>query len=129
MQKKIDLEIKMREGTSKLLSACEHMNQSLEAAKSLLTSDIRLAEFRNELQKRKSHKSKYGEKISSFFFKLKITQIFYFRIKKSSISSAKASISGKSHKHHKKQIDQFKIDVNLKFRYSNTFDMERYRLF
>ncbi|KAF7490122.1 Rhotekin-2 [Sarcoptes scabiei] len=43
----------MREGTSKLLAACEHQNQSLEAAKSLLTSDLRLAEFKSELQRRK----------------------------------------------------------------------------
>lgn len=55
----IDLEIKMREGTAKLLAACKHMNQSLEAAKSLLTSDTRLAEFRNELALRKgSQKNK-----------------------------------------------------------------------
>lgn len=50
----------MREGTSKLLAACKHTNQSLEAAKSLLTSDTRLTEFKNELQLRKgSHKNKY----------------------------------------------------------------------
>lgn len=49
----------MREGTAKLLAACKHMNQSLEAAKSLLTSDTRLAEFRNELALRKgSQKNK-----------------------------------------------------------------------
>ncbi|OTF79627.1 hypothetical protein BLA29_009100 [Euroglyphus maynei] len=51
----------MREGTAKLLAACKHMNQSLEAAKSLLTSDIRLAEFRNELQKRKHHFQKLNQ--------------------------------------------------------------------
>lgn len=54
LQQKIDLEIKMREGTAKLLAACKHVNQSLEAAKSLLTSDTRLAEFRKELQIKKS---------------------------------------------------------------------------
>lgn len=54
IQAKIELECKMREGTAKLLAACKHTNQSLEASKSLLTSDIRLTEFRKELQLRKS---------------------------------------------------------------------------
>ena len=50
----------MREGTAKLLAVCKNMNQSLEAAKSLLTSDTRLTEFRKELQLRKTnHKNKY----------------------------------------------------------------------
>ncbi|XP_046913743.2 rhotekin-2 isoform X4 [Dermatophagoides farinae] len=66
LQQKIDLEIKMREGTAKLLAACKHMNQSLEAAKSLLTSDMRLAEFRNELQKRKqrNNNNNHHQKLS-----------------------------------------------------------------
>ncbi len=43
----------MREGTSKLLAACKHPSQTLEAAKSLLTSDVRMNGYLNELQRRR----------------------------------------------------------------------------
>lgn len=54
MEQKIDLEIKMREGTTKLLAACKHSNQALEAAKSLLTSNERMNSYMIELQKRRT---------------------------------------------------------------------------
>ena len=54
IQQKIDLEIKMREGTTKLLAACKREAQTLEAAKNLLTSDARVLAYMAELQKRKS---------------------------------------------------------------------------
>ncbi|XP_071485421.1 rhotekin-like [Diadema antillarum] len=54
MQQKIDLEIKMREGTRKLLAACKRENQSLEAAKNLLTSNVRVLSYVAELQRRKA---------------------------------------------------------------------------
>lgn len=54
LEQKIDLEIKMREGTTKLLAACKHPVQSLEAAKSLLTSNERMTAYMSELQHRKA---------------------------------------------------------------------------
>ncbi|XP_072027194.1 rhotekin-like isoform X4 [Amphiura filiformis] len=54
IQQKIDLEIKMREGTTKLLAACKREAQTLEAAKNLLTSDARVLAYMAELQKRKA---------------------------------------------------------------------------
>lgn len=54
LEQKIDLEIKMREGTTKLLAVCQHRPQSLEAAKSLLTSNERMSAYMAELQRRKA---------------------------------------------------------------------------
>ncbi|XP_040075117.1 rhotekin isoform X3 [Ixodes scapularis] len=54
LEQKIDLEIKMREGTTKLLAVCQHRPQSLEAAKSLLTSNERMSAYMTELQRRKT---------------------------------------------------------------------------
>lgn len=54
LQQKIDHEIKMREGTAKLLAASKHPAQMLEAAKSLLTSNTRILSYMTELQKRKT---------------------------------------------------------------------------
>lgn len=56
LEQKIDLEIKMQEGTTKLLHACRHQLQSLEAVKSLLTSNERIEACMTELQKRKALK-------------------------------------------------------------------------
>ncbi|KAK6185646.1 hypothetical protein SNE40_007833 [Patella caerulea] len=54
LQQKIDHEIKMREGTAKLLAASKHPNQMLEAAKNLLSSNTRIISYMTELQKRKT---------------------------------------------------------------------------
>ncbi|KAG8247411.1 septin cytoskeleton organization [Homalodisca vitripennis] len=43
----------MREGTTKLLAACRHQTQTLEAAKNLLTSNERMSAYMAELQRRK----------------------------------------------------------------------------
>ncbi|GAB6023188.1 hypothetical protein CHUAL_008011 [Chamberlinius hualienensis] len=61
LEQKIDLEIKMREGTTKLLAACHHPSQSLEAAKSLLMSNERMTAYLDELQRRKTEKHKLQE--------------------------------------------------------------------
>lgn len=67
MEQKIDLEIKMREGSAKLLAACNNPKaigytgnlssaqntQILEAAKNLLTSNERMTAYMAELQRRK----------------------------------------------------------------------------
>ncbi|XP_071792948.1 rhotekin-like isoform X2 [Asterias amurensis] len=54
LQKKIDVEIKMREGTKKLLAACNREQQMLQGSKSLLVSDTRVLAYMSELQKRKT---------------------------------------------------------------------------
>lgn len=43
----------MREGTTRLLAACKHQAQTLEAAKTLLTSTERMSAYMAELQRRK----------------------------------------------------------------------------
>lgn len=53
LERKIDLEIKMREGSTKLLAASKHQSQSLEAAKNLLISNERMNAYMSELQNRK----------------------------------------------------------------------------
>ncbi|ELU07024.1 hypothetical protein CAPTEDRAFT_224976 [Capitella teleta] len=54
LQQKIEHEIKMRDGTAKLLAASKHPHQMLEAAKNLLTSNARMISYMTELQKRKT---------------------------------------------------------------------------
>ncbi|WAR20895.1 RTKN-like protein [Mya arenaria] len=54
MQQKIDYEIKMREGTARLLAASKHPTQLMEAAKNLLTSNTRIIAYMAELQRRKT---------------------------------------------------------------------------
>jgi hypothetical protein len=54
LQQKIDHEIKMRDGTAKLLAASKHPHQMLEAAKNLLSSNARMISYMTELQKRKT---------------------------------------------------------------------------
>ncbi|XP_067883445.1 rhotekin-like [Heterodontus francisci] len=52
-QKKIDYEIRMRDGACKLLAACTQREQALEAAKNLLTCNIRIMAYMSELQRLK----------------------------------------------------------------------------
>lgn len=52
LQQKIDHEIKMREGTTKLLAAAKNPSQKLEAAKNLITTNSRIISYMRELQKR-----------------------------------------------------------------------------
>ncbi|XP_012940083.1 rhotekin [Aplysia californica] len=54
LQQKIDHEIKMREGTARLLVASKHPAQVLEAAKNLLSSNTRIIAYMSELQRRKT---------------------------------------------------------------------------
>lgn len=80
LEQKIDLEIKMREGSAKLLAACNHPKnqpkssalgfgssassphntQMLEAAKNLLTSNERMTGYMAELQRRKKERDALG---------------------------------------------------------------------
>ncbi|KAM8939922.1 rhotekin [Pelodytes ibericus] len=53
IQKRIDHEVRMREGAVKLLGACTQKEQALEAAKSLLVCNSRLMTYMSELQHRK----------------------------------------------------------------------------
>ena len=50
-------EMRMREGSTKLLAASQHPEVMLEGAKSLLVSEKRMNCFRKELQRRKSGES------------------------------------------------------------------------
>ncbi|XP_046850258.1 rhotekin-2-like isoform X2 [Xenia sp. Carnegie-2017] len=51
IQGKIDYEVKMREGTVKLLEACHEQSQALEGAKNLLTINARIIALMSLLQK------------------------------------------------------------------------------
>ncbi|CAL9708376.1 unnamed protein product [Knipowitschia caucasica] len=53
LQKKIDHEIRMRDGACKLLAACSQKDQALEAAKSLQTCSTRIMAYMSELQRMK----------------------------------------------------------------------------
>ncbi|KAG7201016.1 hypothetical protein KM043_003369 [Ampulex compressa] len=53
LEHKIELEVKMREGSARLLAAAGHPAQSLEAARALLTSNERMSAYMLELQRRK----------------------------------------------------------------------------
>lgn len=62
MQHKIELEVKIKEGSSRLLAAAQHPAQSLEAARALFTSNERMSTYMTELQHRgenASLKTKY----------------------------------------------------------------------
>ncbi|XP_072353918.1 rhotekin-like [Scyliorhinus torazame] len=52
-QKKIDHEVRMREGACKLLAACTQRQQALEAAKSLLTCNNRIMAYMSTVQRMK----------------------------------------------------------------------------
>ncbi|XP_033322374.2 rhotekin-2 [Megalopta genalis] len=52
LERKIDLEVKIKEGSSRLLAAARHPTQSLEAARALLISSKRMSVYTNELQHR-----------------------------------------------------------------------------
>lgn len=60
LEQRIALEIKMREGTTKLLAACgaqgprANLPHTLEAAKNLLTSNERMTAYMAELQRRRN---------------------------------------------------------------------------
>lgn len=58
LEQKIDVEIRIREGTTKLLAACQHPSQALEAAKTLHTSNERMNVYMTELQSRKRELSR-----------------------------------------------------------------------
>ncbi|TFJ98170.1 G-protein coupled receptor 4-like [Platysternon megacephalum] len=53
IQKKIDHELRMREGACKLLAACSQREQALEATKSLLVCNSRIMAYMSELQRMK----------------------------------------------------------------------------
>lgn len=53
LEQKIEVEIKMREGSARLLAAAKHRAQSLEAARALLTSNERMSVYMAELQNRR----------------------------------------------------------------------------
>nr|CAB3221884.1 actin-binding protein anillin-like [Phallusia mammillata] len=54
LQDRLEREIKIRDGASRLMAACTHENQLLEAAKTLHTSNARTFAYMAELQKLKA---------------------------------------------------------------------------
>ncbi|XP_069769146.1 rhotekin-like isoform X2 [Narcine bancroftii] len=52
-QKKIDYEIRMRDGACKLLAACSQRDQMLEAAKSLMVCNARIISYMSKVQRMK----------------------------------------------------------------------------
>ncbi|XP_012535904.1 rhotekin isoform X3 [Monomorium pharaonis] len=58
LEQKIEVEIKMREGSARLLAAAKHRAQTLEAAKALLTSNERMSVYMAELQTRRRESTK-----------------------------------------------------------------------
>lgn len=52
LEQKMEFEMKMREGTTRLLAACKHQTQLLQAAKSLLTSNERMTTYIAELHRK-----------------------------------------------------------------------------
>ena len=54
LQDRLEREIKIRDGATRLMGACTHENQLLEAAKTLLTSDSRSFAYMSELQRLKT---------------------------------------------------------------------------
>lgn len=73
LEQKIEVEIKMREGSARLLAAAKHRAQSLEAAKALLTSNERMSVYMAELQSRRR------ESIKKSWF-VEVTRKYYFAI-------------------------------------------------
>lgn len=53
MQRKLERELRLREGALKLLGACSRPEQALEAAKGLLLCNARVLAYMAELQRRK----------------------------------------------------------------------------
>jgi hypothetical protein len=61
MENKLDVELKVRDGTRRLLNAYKgNRVQLLEAAKSLHTSNERISAYTNELQQRKQRSFNTG---------------------------------------------------------------------
>lgn len=80
LEQKIDVEIRIREGTTKLLAACQHPSQALEAAKTLQTSNERMNAYTTELQLRKHDPSPPSARYSVFFFLHRdVSLCFFFR--------------------------------------------------
>jgi hypothetical protein len=59
LEQKMEFEMKMREGTTRLLAACKHQTQSLQAAKSLLTSNERMTAYIAELHRKSREPPQY----------------------------------------------------------------------
>jgi len=60
LEQKMEFEMKMREGTTRLLAACKHQTQSLQAAKSLLTSNERMTAYIAELHRKSREPPQVG---------------------------------------------------------------------
>ncbi|XP_054010052.1 rhotekin-2-like isoform X2 [Hylaeus anthracinus] len=75
LERKIELEVKMKEGSSRLLAAARHPAQSLEAARALLTSSKRMTAYMAELQHRRKDTSPKTTSTSESRGKLSISDL------------------------------------------------------
>lgn len=60
IQKKLDFEMRMREGAYKLLLACSKRDQVLNASKNLLTCNTRIKAYLTQLQKKNEEQDMMG---------------------------------------------------------------------
>ncbi|KZC06001.1 PREDICTED: rhotekin-like isoform X2 [Dufourea novaeangliae] len=75
LERKIELEVKMKEGSSRLLAAAQHPAQSLEAARALLTSSKRMSIYMAELQHRGKNMATLKTSVSNGEGKLSISDL------------------------------------------------------
>lgn len=77
MEQKIDVEIRIREGTTKLLAACQHPSQALEAAKTLQTSNERMNAYTKELHSRKHDTSSASPASTRYITERRVYQLCF----------------------------------------------------
>jgi rhotekin len=58
LQHKIDHEMKMRDGTAKLLAACRRSSQAVEVAKNLLVSNARVNAYMEEMRRLEAYEAR-----------------------------------------------------------------------
>ncbi|XP_035732001.1 rhotekin-like [Vespa mandarinia] len=64
LERKVGVEIQIRDGSTKLLAAARHRTQSLEAARALFISNEKMSMYMKELQRRKKHSAEILSKQS-----------------------------------------------------------------
>lgn len=76
MERKVGVEIQIRDGSAKLLAAARHRTQSLEAARALFISNEKMSMYLKELQRRKKHSSEISSKYNILFRFLSLPVLF-----------------------------------------------------
>ncbi|XP_014606675.1 PREDICTED: rhotekin-like [Polistes canadensis] len=65
LEQKVDVEIQIRDGSTKLLAAARHRTQTLEAARALFISNEKMSMYLKELQRRKKNSSQLSKSTES----------------------------------------------------------------